>query len=128
MALSEAQHQTNVFKWAAQPSIRGQYPELKLLFHIPNGGSRDVVEGAHLKAQGVKSGVPDLCLPVARGNCHGLYIEMKTETGRSSPEQDWWGYELHVQGYYWEICHGWKSAVRTLEWYLNLGGRRENGI
>lgn len=120
MALSEAQHQTNVFKWAAQPSIRSQYPELKLLFHIPNGGSRDVVEGAHLKAQGVKSGVPDLCLPVARGNCHGLYIEMKTETGRPSPEQDWWGYELHAQGYYWEVCHGWKSAVRTLEWYLNL--------
>lgn len=71
--LSEAQHQENVIKWSQQPSIRRQWPELALLHHIPNGGTRDAVEAKHLKQQGVKSGVPDLCLPVPRGQYHGLY-------------------------------------------------------
>ena len=54
---SEAQHQANVIKWSQQPSIRRQWPELALLHHIPNGGTRDAVEAKHLKQQGVKSGV-----------------------------------------------------------------------
>ncbi|MDE7389628.1 MAG: VRR-NUC domain-containing protein, partial [Lachnospiraceae bacterium] len=88
--MTEAQHQTQVFKWALQPAVRRAYPELKLLHHIPNGGKRDPIEAKHLKEQGVKSGVPDLHLPVARGGYHGLYIEMKTETGRASQNQKWW--------------------------------------
>ena len=61
--MTEAQHQAHVIKWSQQPHIRAQWPELALLFHIPNGGTRDAVEGKHLKQQGVKQGVPDLCLP-----------------------------------------------------------------
>ena len=120
MALTEAQHQTNVIKWSQQPSVRFKWPELALLHHIPNGGTRDAIEGRHLKQQGVKQGVPDLCLPVSRGQYHGLYIEMKTEKGRTSDAQDWWGERLLAQGYFWEVCHGWESAVRVLEWYLSL--------
>ena len=103
-----------------QPSIRRQWPELALLHHIPNGGTRDAVEAKHLKQQGVKSGVPDLCLPVPRGRYHGLYIEMKTESGHTSDEQEWWGERLQAQGYVWRVCHGWQAAVAVLEWYLQL--------
>ena len=74
----------------------------------------------HLKQQGVKSGVPDLCLPVPRGQYHGLYIEMKTESGHTSDEQEWWGERLQAQGYVWRVCHGWQAAVAVLEWYLQL--------
>lgn len=121
VGLTEAQHQANVIKWSRQPSIREKWPELALLYHIPNGGTRDVVEGKHLKQAGVKAGVPDLCLPAARGQYHGLYIEMKTEKGRTSDAQEWWGERLLTQGYMWEVCHGYKSAILVLEWYLNLG-------
>lgn len=121
--MTEAKHQTNIFKWAIQPSIRAKWPELALLYHIPNGGSRDAVEGRHLKEQGVKPGVPDLFFPVARGKYHGLYIELKNEAGHTSPEQDWWGEQLLKQGYMWEVCHGWESAVRVLERYLCLKKR-----
>ena len=48
---SEAQHQAYVIKWSQQPSIRRQWPELALLHHIPNGGTRDPVEAKHLKQQ-----------------------------------------------------------------------------
>lgn len=118
--LTEAQEQANVIKWSQQSHIRSQWPELALLFHIPNGGTRDAVEGRHLKQQGVKPGVPDLCLPVARGPYHGMYLEMKTADGRATPEQKWWGKSLTNQSYFWEVCHGWESAVVALVWYLSL--------
>lgn len=121
--MTEAQHQINVIKWSQQPSIREKWPELAMLHHIPNGGNRDAIEGRHLKSQGVRPGVPDLCLPVARGIYHGLYIEMKTDTGRTSQEQEWWGEKLLTQGYMWEVCKGYKSAVAVIEWYLSLGGK-----
>lgn len=118
----EADHQANVIAWSQLH--RDRFPELCLLHHIPNGGSRDLREAARLKTQGVRAGVPDLCLPVARGKYHGLYIEMKTETGRPTTEQKWWGEQLLAQGYMWGVCHGWESAVRALEWYLGLGEGR----
>lgn len=115
---TEAQHQAAVIKWSQQPTIRSRWPELALLHHIPNGGTRDPVEAKHLKQQGVKRGVPDLCLPVPRGGFHGLYIEMKTEQGRASEEQRWWGDQLTNQGYCWSVCRGWEIAVRVIEAYL----------
>lgn len=120
--ITEAQHQTALFKWAIQPTIRAKWPCLKLLFHVPNGGTRDPIEAKHLKQQGVKAGVPDLQLPVPRGGYHGLWLEMKTESGTTSPAQDWWIAELSEQGYFATKCHGWESAVRVLEWYLSLEG------
>ena len=71
--MTEAQHQAMVMKWSQQPEIRSRWPELALLYHIPNGGTRDAIEGRHLKQQGVKRGVPDLCLPVARENYHAVH-------------------------------------------------------
>lgn len=116
--MKETQHQSNVIKWSQQPTIRHKYPELKLLFHIPNGGRRDKIEGKHLKLQGVKRGVPDLCLPVPRGEYHGLFIELKTETGRTNEYQDWWLAELEKNNYRCAVCHGWEEATKCLENYL----------
>lgn len=114
---TEAQEQMAVMKWAEMS--RGKYPELRLLFHIANGGSRNKIEAAHLKQQGVKAGVPDLCLPVARGRFHGLYIEMKREKGgRLSPEQKGWLNALEAQGYYCKVCHGASEAIHTIQDYL----------
>ena len=77
--MTEAQHQINVIKWTQQPGIRRKYPELKLLYHIPNERKCSQIQGRQLKLQGVKSGVPDLHLPVARGEYLSLYIELKAE-------------------------------------------------
>lgn len=115
---TEAQHQMNVINWSILHA--SEWPELAGLHHIPNGGSRDAIEGRHLKQQGVKPGVPDLHLPVARGPYHSLYIEMKTEKGRTSDVQEWWIEFLTAQGNFVEVCHGWETAVATLERYLSL--------
>ena len=76
---TEHQEQVALIHWAKMRSAT--LPELGLLFAIPNGGERHLFVAKKLKAEGVKPGTPDLCLPVARGGYHGLFIEMKRMKG-----------------------------------------------
>ena len=76
--MTEDQIQQAVIRWSQQASVRKMFPQLALLYHIPNERKCTPQQGARLKRMGVKSGVPDLHLPVARGVYHGLYLEMKT--------------------------------------------------
>ena len=114
--MSEHDEQAAVFEWAALNRVR--LPELTLLFHVPNGGKRAPVTAARLKAEGVKAGVPDLWLPVARLGYHGLVIEMKCKGGRTSIEQQWWISHLTAQHYYVQVCYDWQHAVAAIETYL----------
>jgi len=122
---TEHQEQATLFKWAVFAAAR--WPELALLHAIPNGGHRNKVTAAMLKAEGVKRGVPDICLPVPRGRWHGLYIELKAEGGSASLEQRRWLAALQRQGYRAELCKGWEQARRLIEDYMSTGadaGRR----
>ena len=114
----EAAEQEALFGWAAWQLFK--YPEIDLLFHIPNGGSRHPQEAANLKKQGVKAGVPDLCLPVPRGVFHGLYIEMKAGKNKPTAFQAEWIKKLRGQGYQAEVCYGWEAAAQLIEQYLKL--------
>ncbi len=113
----EREEQTALMAYAKLNERR--YPELGLLYHIPNGGSRNAIEALNLKRQGVKAGVPDLCLPVARGGYHGLYIELKRKGGRLSAAQRVWIENLRAQGYAVMVCYGFREAADTLEGYLS---------
>lgn len=89
------------------------------IYHVPNGGSRNKIEAANLKRQGVKSGVPDLCIPVARCGYHGLYIEMKTKTGRVSDNQKKWLSLLRDNGYAAFVARGSNEAIKLIDHYIN---------
>lgn len=118
---TESVEQQCLFRWAQFQS--GRFPELTLLYHVPNGGSRTKAEAGRFRAEGVKAGVPDLCLPVARGEFHGLYVELKRLKGsKTSEEQTGWLSELAAQGYYTALCKGWEAAAKIIEEYLKLGG------
>lgn len=94
-------------------------PQLGMLFAIPNGGHRSAIAGAKMKAEGVRRGVPDLCLPVASKGFHGLYIELKTpQKGRLSQEQKAWLATLAGNGYQAIVCHGWEQARDAIVGYL----------
>lgn len=69
---SEDTEQINVVSWAGWNMNR--YPELKWLFHVPNGGSRNRVEAVKFKQMGVKAGVSDLQLPYPKGSYCGLFV------------------------------------------------------
>lgn len=117
---TEAQEQTTLFQWAKLREW--QWPELRLLHAIPNGGSRNPIEARHLKEQGVKAGIPDIFLPCARGGFHGLYIEMKRRKGgRVSIEQKKAIIALREQGYRVEVCNGWEEARDIITEYMEAG-------
>ena len=100
--------------------MASKYSGLDLIYAIPNGGSRNSIEARNLKLTGVKAGVPDLFLPVARKGKHGLYIEMKRrEGGRLSNNQKWWLEKLSKQGYETAVCKGLDEAISVIELYYS---------
>lgn len=115
----EAQEQEALFRWAE--FAVGKYPELALMYHITNEGKRTVAGGAALKRQGLKKGVPDICLPVPRGKYHGAYIEMKKVGEKPTEEQKHWLSELARFGYCCFVADkGWADAAEFITWYMNL--------
>lgn len=123
---SEAQEQEALFRWAE--FAVGKYPELAYMYHITNEGKRTVAGGAALKRQGLKKGVPDICLPVPRGKYHGAYIEMKKVGEKPTEEQKHWLSELARLGYCCYIADkGWADAAEFISWYMNLKERENNG-
>lgn len=106
-------------KWAA-----GQHPELRLLHHIPNGGSRNEVEAAKLKRIGVLAGVSDLHLPVPKGCYCGLYIEMKNANGRLRTSQKEFLTAAASYGNYCCVCYSAEDAVKVISDYLKLNSTR----
>lgn len=113
----EAIEQSALFSWALWKER--EWPELRLMYHIPNGGSRNALEAAHLKQQGVKAGVPDICLPVARHDFHGLYIEMKAGKNKTTQKQNEWLIALKEQGYKTAVCYSSEEAIALLEKYFD---------
>ena len=114
----EHQEQAALIEWRDWMTPR--YPALQWLFAIPNGGKRDKITAARLKAEGVQPGVPDLFLPVVgRTGGAGLWIEMKTNTGRLSLDQQRWRDHL-VDHYDYALCRNWIDAARVICTYLGI--------
>lgn len=112
----EADEQRAVFEWAEH--MKGKYPCLKWMHHIPNGGSRNKIEAVRLKAQGVKKGVPDIFLPYPTGEYHGLYIEMKYGKGRVTAEQHEFLDYAAEAGYKTAVCYNMQQAAEAILLYL----------
>lgn len=123
---TERAEQVALFEWAT--AMTPTHPELDLLFHIPNSGglstghtSATFARVSSLLKQGLKPGVPDLFLPVARRGFHGLFVEMKRRRGaKVSPQQRDRADRLTAQGYLVRICPGWDAARADLCHYLGI--------
>lgn len=120
-APTEHEEQVALFAWAA--AQEGAFPELALLFAIPNGGYRPMTTAAALSAEGVKAGVPDCCLPIARGRYHSLWIEMKRKPNKPTMEQELWIARLRAAGCMAVVCYGADEAIRVIGHYLFLDER-----
>lgn len=113
--------QATVIEWAEWK--KNKYPCLKLMYHTPNEGKRAPATGANLKRIGMKPGVPDICLPVARGGYHALYIELKTEDGSLSKEQKDYLHALDLEGNCTYVCRSAIDAIKRIELYITGGER-----
>lgn len=115
---SEREHreQSAVVQWARFHAKR--YPELDLLFAVPNGGARNKVTAAKLKREGVRRGVWDLWLPVRRSPWSGLVVEMKIKPNGLTPDQGEFGAAIADQGFQTIVAYTWTEAVEAIESYL----------
>lgn len=104
----EHQAQVKVFEWVAEHEA--QFPELKRLFAVPNfsgrQGRRTARQGAKLKAEGRRVGVPDMQWPLRRVGYIGLIIELKIEPNKPTPEQRGWLDHFRNEGWCVAVCSG----------------------
>jgi len=101
-----------------------------LMFAIPNGAFRHKKTARDLKAEGVKSGVPDMFFPIPNKFYNGLFIELKKRpktlmNGKksfsgivTSDNQKIWMQELEHRNYKAVVCYGSDEAIEVIDNYL----------
>lgn len=87
-------------------------------FHIANESKRGPKAQREFKRLGGKPGVPDLCIPVARGGYFGLYIEMKYGRNKPTDNQWLWLTTLAQQGYKTLVCWSANDAIAAIKQYM----------
>lgn len=92
----------------------------------PNGGWRGFKVGKEIKAEGGKSGLWDLSLPIPRGTYSGLEIEVKRPYFRNKKDgglehnQIAWGKHYDLIGRMKRVCYTTPEIIETVEEYMNL--------
>lgn len=98
------------------------------VFAVPNGGSRNVIEAANLKAQGVMAGVSDLILLLPK---KVYFIELKNPNGkgRQSPAQREFEDNVRAYGNEYLLWDNWAQVEQFVNAhrkevgnYLGVGG------
>lgn len=111
MSDTEHLHQVTFINW-----FRSNFEDY-LVFAIPNGELRAISVAQRLKAEGVVSGIPDLCCLLPRGQA--LWIEMKkAKGGRVSPEQKAIHEKMQKLGHIVTICNGYEEAIQFLKEFI----------
>ena len=117
--------------------VRMEYREYyENLFAIPNGGTRNRVEAANMKMEGLKAGVTDLefakpfFVPGGLGRDRlycGLFIEMKKPVGSYgvSDKQQTFMATMRASGYATGVAVGWYQAVGLFLYYVGAIGSQE---
>lgn len=94
--------------------------------HSPNGGYRNPVTAARLKAMGVRRGFPDITIWLPRGGFHGLAIELKAGRNKATAEQIGWLDHMGSIGWLATVCVGFDAARQTISDYLAAPTGRAN--
>lgn len=114
---TEHEHQRAFIQWCA--AMTHFYPELILVHATPNAGKRGIKTAAMMKAEGLRSGFPDVGIPVSRAGYHGLYIEFKKYGNYPTPEQRFYLKMLTLQGNLCAVAYEHEAAENFVQSYLN---------
>jgi len=110
--LSEEAIHKAIMDWVRlKPTIK------KLVMHFPNEGKRTPSFGRLMKEMGMRAGVSDLFISMARHGYHGAWIELKTKQGVVSPAQVEFLEDMRQQGYYTVICRSIEDGIKVIERY-----------
>lgn len=84
------------------------------------GGVRTSFKQAvKMKATGYVKGFPDLQILKPVGKYSGMFIELKYNKGRMSPEQKEWIEYLNSVGYFAICCNSFEDAKKNIDLYLS---------
>lgn len=114
--ISETQIQIQCINWFRQ-QYRAIY-DAGCLIHIANERQCSMRRGKELKDMGVRKGIPDLCLFMARKGFHGLFIEMKAPHEYPRPEQRQIMAMLEREGYKCVVCRSLEEFRTIINDYL----------
>jgi hypothetical protein len=94
------------------------YP--KCLFNSDMAGVRLTLIGLRKSASQLRStnGFPDIFIPEPKAGFYGLFLELKSIRGKTSPEQKQWHSDLSDRGYMVQVCKGFDEAKKVLDIYL----------
>lgn len=92
----------------------------KLCIHIPNEGKRSKTYGAELKRMGMKAGVSDLFIMRANRGYHGAWIELKSHTGRLTPQQKQFLEIAEKEKYFTAVCWSIEECIEAIIWYMGI--------
>ena len=110
--MNETDLQTHVVNY-----IRMQYPKARFCASL--GGIRTSISQARkAKKTGYWAGFPDLQITEPNRLYHGLFIEIKTQTGRATKSQKEWIKALNDRGYKAVICKGFEECKNEIDKYL----------
>ena len=109
--------QSSIVAWAAL-ATRLDW-RLSLLFAIPNGGKRHPSTAKRLKDEGVRAGVPDLCLPCCGTLGNALYLEVKTKRSYPSAAQKSFIAALKRAGNGVVVVRSLDEAIEAIATHLN---------
>ena len=107
--------QCKLFDW-----IRSRQDIKPYAFHIANERQTTPQQGRILKRMGVRSGVSDIFIGLAKGRWHGLFLELKAGNNTPTESQEQFMYDMASQGYYCIWCSGYEHARKSIEIYLAL--------
>lgn len=115
--MKEADLQVQCMTW-----LKTQFPQYRrLCFHVPNGGTRNPVEAAHLKAQGVTPGVADIIIMVPSGKYHGAAIELKVGNNKPTASQQEFLANACKNGYFATLCWSLDEFIELIHTYFSHG-------
>lgn len=78
-------------------------------FAVPNGGLRNLKTAAFLKKEGATAGVSDLIILLKN---EAVFVEVKTKTGRQSPEQKTFQQAVELLGFRYLIWRSLDDAIK----------------
>lgn len=116
---TEHQEQVALIEWWDRGAGHAWGLSIYHLFAIPNAGAgASRGQAGKMKAEGARSGIPDLFLAVPRGQWHGMFIEMKRKRdGRVSFAQEVAMLSLG-KNYLCVVANGADEAMRAIRKYL----------
>lgn len=111
--------QIMLFVWAG--AMKDKFPELEMLFSVPFDDNKLVSSGKKSADEGLKNGVPDICLPISNGKFSSLWIKLKSSKyAKLTDKQQWWIDNLNTKGCLAVTCFGYEAARDIILNYLNV--------